>query len=455
MRAATPRQGRQRSAIASSSPRVGPRLQPERELGRLLQGEIAGGEGVGMAEAEQQEDIGGPGADAADRHQRAMRLGGVEGAERARDRAPRARPPAPAREGRASSASTGRSRAEVVLAGEQVVRLQRRHAAISSRPKIALALATETCCETMIAASPAKPGSRRRSGGGPPISISRATISGSSASRFRAASASVRLAIDQRAGMVAHRRGRRLRPGARRFARRGLAGLRRLFRRRAVSSSSPRFACRGGLFGDPLAGAALFRNIRRQVRFLRSWPHLARFRPAAPARLSLCADAERPAASRSRLFGPVQRAFRARGGRRAAAAHRGRRPDPLQARNTRRRSSKTWPGSASPSRPTPRRQSDHLDDYARALDASARRRASSIPASARAAEIAAGERGRARSRRRAAASRTLPGRRPTGNAQRAWRRANPPRFGWTSRARPRSRPRGLTGANSAKATRSG
>ena len=33
----------------------------------------------------------------------------------------------------------------------------------------ALALATDTCWETMIAASPAKPGSRRRNGGGPPI----------------------------------------------------------------------------------------------------------------------------------------------------------------------------------------------------------------------------------------------------------------------------------------------
>ena len=57
----------------------------------------------------------------------------------------------------------------------------------SSRPKIALALATDTCCDTMIAASPAKPGSRRRSGGGPPTASSRPTSSGSLARRRSAA----------------------------------------------------------------------------------------------------------------------------------------------------------------------------------------------------------------------------------------------------------------------------
>ena len=46
--------------------------------------------------------------------------------------------------------------------------------AAASRPQIALALAVESCCATMMAASPAKPSGRRRSGGRPAVAIERA-----------------------------------------------------------------------------------------------------------------------------------------------------------------------------------------------------------------------------------------------------------------------------------------
>ena len=76
----------------------------------------------------------------------------------------------------------------------------------STRLKIALALAVDTCWATMIRTRPAKPGSCRRRGVAPPISISLPTISGSSARSLAAASASACLAVDERAGMIENRR---------------------------------------------------------------------------------------------------------------------------------------------------------------------------------------------------------------------------------------------------------
>src|SRR5262249_46733497 len=68
--------------------------------------------------------------------------------------------------------------------------------AASSRPQIALALAVESCCDTAIAASPANPSGRLRSGGRPArasASLKRASALISDASaRSRAASVMMR-----------------------------------------------------------------------------------------------------------------------------------------------------------------------------------------------------------------------------------------------------------------------
>ena len=114
-----------------------------------------------MAEAEQQEDVGRPRPDALDRDERAMRLrrrhmgegGEIEAApgDRVGDRGQRP-------DLRAGKPATAQDR----FAGRQRASAESGLSAASSRPKMALALATDTCCETMIAASPAKPGSRRR-----------------------------------------------------------------------------------------------------------------------------------------------------------------------------------------------------------------------------------------------------------------------------------------------------
>ena len=52
------------------------RLEREHEPRRLLQGEIAGGPGIGVAETEQEIDVGGPGTDAVHRGQRGVGLVG-------------------------------------------------------------------------------------------------------------------------------------------------------------------------------------------------------------------------------------------------------------------------------------------------------------------------------------------------------------------------------------------
>ena len=179
MRAATPRHGRQTLRDPLEPRRVGPRFEAKRQLRRLLQGEVAGGKGVGMAEAEQ---------------------AGRYPPSRARRPSPRparrGRPRRRARQGPRGRGRLGRRLGErpqrAHLGGRQAAAAQRPRRSprsvarassgairASSRPKIALALATETCCDTMIAARPANPGSRRRSGGGPPTAIRRPTSSGS------------------------------------------------------------------------------------------------------------------------------------------------------------------------------------------------------------------------------------------------------------------------------------
>jgi hypothetical protein len=60
---------------------IGPLLQPEGEARRLLQGEIAGRPGVGVAEAEQEINVGGPGPDAMQRGQSGVCLVGFHGGD--------------------------------------------------------------------------------------------------------------------------------------------------------------------------------------------------------------------------------------------------------------------------------------------------------------------------------------------------------------------------------------
>ena len=73
-----PRHGRHASAslimLCSRRARF---FRSKRDARRLLQGEVAGRPGVGMAEAEQQIDVGGPRPDAVQRDQRGMRLVGL------------------------------------------------------------------------------------------------------------------------------------------------------------------------------------------------------------------------------------------------------------------------------------------------------------------------------------------------------------------------------------------
>ena len=152
--------------LASKPLASGRVLQAESQARGLLQREVAGGEGVGMAEAEQQKNVGGPGPDAFDRGEAGMgirrlqcaELGQVEPAARGfGERAKRAN----FRVGKADGFQGPRRSAALTASAVSG------DSAASSRPKIAAALAVETCCATMIAASPAKPGARRRNGGWP------------------------------------------------------------------------------------------------------------------------------------------------------------------------------------------------------------------------------------------------------------------------------------------------
>ena len=79
-RAARPR------AIFASALASGRLRKPKRDARGFLHGEIAGRKGVGMAEAEQQIDVGGPRADAVQRGERGVRLVGLHVADARRDR---------------------------------------------------------------------------------------------------------------------------------------------------------------------------------------------------------------------------------------------------------------------------------------------------------------------------------------------------------------------------------
>ena len=124
-----------------------------RQARRLLQRKIAGRPGVGMPEAGEEIDVSGPRSDAMQRGECRVRhlrryvhesrqidfaLG-----DRTGDRFQRAdlRPDSPSRASRAG-------RARKIAAGSNG------SIAAISRPQIALALAVESCCETIIAASP-------------------------------------------------------------------------------------------------------------------------------------------------------------------------------------------------------------------------------------------------------------------------------------------------------------
>ena len=82
MRAATPRHGRQRSPIFSSRAVSGRFFRFEREPRGFLQREVAGRPRVGMAEAEQKEDIRRPGTNAFDRDELLVRFLGRHQGER-------------------------------------------------------------------------------------------------------------------------------------------------------------------------------------------------------------------------------------------------------------------------------------------------------------------------------------------------------------------------------------
>ena len=72
---------------------IGPLAQAEGDARGFLNREIAGRKRVGMAEAEQQIDVGGPRPDAMQRGERCMRLVGVHVADRREVDTAFARPP--------------------------------------------------------------------------------------------------------------------------------------------------------------------------------------------------------------------------------------------------------------------------------------------------------------------------------------------------------------------------
>ena len=115
MRAATPLKGRQRSAMRSSLRASGRRLRFRASSRGFLQREIAGGEGVGMAEAEQEENVRRPRAHALDLDQRLVRLLGVDAAETFEIEAAFDDPLAPRRAACGSWRSTTRRRASPPL----------------------------------------------------------------------------------------------------------------------------------------------------------------------------------------------------------------------------------------------------------------------------------------------------------------------------------------------------
>ena len=105
---------------------VGPLFEAERKARRLLQGEVAGGEGVRMTKAEEEKNIGRLGPDSFDRDERAMRLLRREG----RQAGEVERTGFDGRSKRPQGAHFGQGQAagaqSVVFSGEKAGRTQRR-----------------------------------------------------------------------------------------------------------------------------------------------------------------------------------------------------------------------------------------------------------------------------------------------------------------------------------------
>ena len=148
-----------------------PRAQAEGQPRRFLQGKIARRPGVGVAEAGQQINVGGPWPDAMDGGERRMGFVGRQVGKRRRAATSCAMARAisfSARifgDDRPSLGQPWRSRAHD---GGRLERIE----AAASRPQIAPALAVESCCDTIVVARPAKPSGRRRNGGRPAVAIS-------------------------------------------------------------------------------------------------------------------------------------------------------------------------------------------------------------------------------------------------------------------------------------------
>jgi hypothetical protein len=147
---------------------------------RVLQRHVAGGKDIGMTAAEHQIDLRRPRPDALQRRQRGQRLGRRQPTVQ-KDRARLKRRPRRSASASRPSPATGRTPARP--------RMQRGidPSAVNStspgriRRQIASALARDTICETMICASPSKPGSRSLSGS-TPASAAISTRRGSSSS---------------------------------------------------------------------------------------------------------------------------------------------------------------------------------------------------------------------------------------------------------------------------------
>ena len=145
---------------------IGPLLKPGDLSGNMLQGDIARREDVGMACAKHQEYFGGPGTNPGQGNQELPRASAIGRCAQAfQDRSPQLV---------IAMASAVRvfcfAREQTGIDQCLFARIQKNlwlrtappHLAI--RPKTAAAEAFETCCDTMISASPSKPGERLRSG---------------------------------------------------------------------------------------------------------------------------------------------------------------------------------------------------------------------------------------------------------------------------------------------------
>ena len=113
-----------------------------------------------------------------------------------RDRGRRCRPPWRSPSACGFSAPTGRCAQLVGARAANRCRGRTGSKAAASRPQIAPALAVESCCDTTIAASPAKPPARRRSGGRPALA-STGAMRGSAATSGCKAGVEIGFGVDE------------------------------------------------------------------------------------------------------------------------------------------------------------------------------------------------------------------------------------------------------------------